>query len=61
MLRAEAWRIHTEAAICGSVLISHDEAMIAHVGTWLSREEANITMVRGICAKGNIAHSLLHL
>lgn len=52
---------HTEAAISGSVPISHAEAVIAHVGTWLSREEADITMVRGICAKGNIAHCLLHL
>lgn len=52
---------HTKTATSGSVPISHAEAVIAHVGTWLSREEADITMVRGICAKGNIAHCLLHL
>lgn len=55
------WRIHPEAAICGSVLISHEEAVIAHVGTWLSREEANVTVARGICAKGDTAYSVLHL
>lgn len=44
-----------------SVLISLAEALIAHVETWLSGEEANTTVVKGICAKGNIAHSLLHL
>lgn len=35
--------------------------MIAHVGTWLSREEANVTVARGICAKGDTAYSVLHL
>lgn len=48
-------------AISGSVLISHDETVIAHVGNLLSREEVNIKMVRGISAKGIITYSLLCL
>lgn len=42
-------------AISGSVLISRDEIVIAHAENLLSREEANIKMVRGISAEGIIA------
>ena len=48
-------------AISGSVLFTRDEIVIAHAENLLSREEANIKMVRGISAEGIIAYSLLCL